>query len=70
MVRRAVAIDLVLAAELRAQQPLFLTYARDERRYKKRSEKQGDAGTKGQGPPQGVDEQTQIARVADGQLCT
>jgi hypothetical protein len=53
----AASIDLVLAAELRAQQPLLRTYARDERRYKKRCEKHPDPRTKGERPAQRVDEQ-------------
>jgi hypothetical protein len=64
------AIGLVLAAELRVQQPLFRTYAGDERRDKERCEKHADSGTKGERPAQRIDEQTQIARVADGTIET
>ena len=64
------AINLVLPAELRAQQPLFRTYARDERRYEKRCEKHADPRTKGERPAQRVDEQTQIAGVADDAIDT
>src|SRR4051812_30942061 len=63
-------MGLVLAAELRVQQPLFRTYARNERRDKKRREQHADSGMKGERPPQRIDEQTQIARVADDTIET
>ena len=55
---------------MRAQQPLSRTYARYERRYKKRWEKHADPRPKGERPAQRVDEQPQIARVADGAIET
>jgi hypothetical protein len=41
-----------------------------ERRYKKRCEKHADASTKSQRPSQRVDQQPQIARVADDTIET
>src|SRR5947209_19377134 len=55
---------------MRAQQPLFRTYARDKRRNKERREKNTDSGTKGERPAQRIDEQTQIARVAEDTIET
>ena len=55
----------VLVAKLGAQQPLFCTDAREERRDHERREQQANPRTKGEAPPQRVDEQPQIARVAD-----
>ena len=55
---------------MRAQQPFFCTYASDERRDKKRREEHADSGTKGERPAQRVDEQTEIARVADEAIDT
>jgi hypothetical protein len=43
---------------------------RDKRRNKERCEKQTDSGTKGERPAQRVDEQTQIAQVADDTIET
>src|SRR5512132_1744346 len=40
-------------------------YAREERRDKQHREQHADPRTKGEGPPQRVDEQPQIAGVAD-----
>ena len=63
--RRAGAVRIVFATELRAQQRLFRAYAREERWDKQRREQHPDARTKHKGPPKRVDEQPQIARVAD-----
>ena len=50
------AVGIVFAAKLRAQQPLFRTNARDERRYNERREHHADPRTKGYAPPERVDE--------------
>src|SRR5262245_56552753 len=63
--RGSAAVRIVLAAELRAQQSLLRTHARNERRDRQRREQHADAGTKSQRPSQRVDEQTQIAGVTD-----
>src|SRR5262249_18034984 len=41
--RRAAAVGIVRVAELRAQQPLFRTYTRDERRDRERRQQHADA---------------------------
>jgi hypothetical protein len=55
---------------LRAQQPLFGAYAGDERRDKKRCKQHADDGPEGESPPQRVDQQPEIARVADDAINT
>jgi hypothetical protein len=51
---------------MKAEQPLFRTYARDdERRDKERRKQHTDPRTKGERPAQRVDQQPQIARVPE-----
>src|SRR4030095_8524054 len=61
--RRAAAVGIILAAELRAQQRLFCAYAREERRDSERREQDADARTKSEGPPQRVDEEAPTTGV-------
>ena len=68
--RRATAVGIVLAAELCTQQPLFGTNAREKRRNEQHCKQYPDPRTKSEGPPQRVDEQAQIARVADDTINT
>src|SRR3984893_5623147 len=68
--RRATAVGIVLAAELCTQQPFFGTNAREKRRNEQHCEQYPDPRTKSEGPPQRVDEQAQIARVADDTIDT
>ena len=63
--RRATAVDIVLAAELRTEHPFFSTNARKERRNEEHCQQYPDPRTKGERPSQRVDEQPQIARVTD-----
>jgi hypothetical protein len=49
--RRAGAVGIVLAAELRVQQRLLRAYAREERRDNERCEQQADPGTKARAHP-------------------
>src|SRR5271165_2720007 len=63
--RRSIAVAIVLAAELRAQQPFFGMYAGKERRDQKRRQHYADARPKSESPPERIDEQPQIAGVAD-----
>src|SRR5262245_11189385 len=63
--RRSAAVRIVLAAELRVQQRLLRAHARNERRDRQRREQHADPGTKSQRPSQRIDEQAQIAGVAD-----
>src|SRR5258708_1533654 len=50
---------------MRAQQPLLRADARKEREESERREQHADPRTKSERPPQRVDEQPEIARVAD-----
>ena len=63
--RRAGAVEIVFAAELRTQHPFFSTNAREEWRNEEHCEQYPDPRPKGERPSQRVDEQPQIARVAD-----
>ena len=49
---------------------LIRAYAREERRDDQRRQQHADARAKDKGPPQRVDEQPQIARVADSTIDT
>jgi hypothetical protein len=55
------AVGAVLVAKLGAQQPLFCTDAREEWREHECRQQHANPRTKGQAPPQCVDEQPQIA---------
>jgi len=63
--RGAAAIGIVFGAELRAQHSLFGADAGEERREHEGGEEDADRRSKCQRPAQRVDEQPQIARVAD-----
>src|SRR5436309_1058903 len=63
--RRAAAVGVILVAELRAQQPLFRAYARDERRDEQRREQHAESRTKGERPSQRTDQQSQITGMTD-----
>ena len=68
--RRAPAVGVVLGAELRAQQRLFRAYPCEERRDDERREQHAHSRAKGQGPTERVDQQPQVAGMADNPIDT
>src|SRR5215472_11319822 len=68
--RGATTVDIVFAAKVRAEQPLFRAYSRKQRRNEQCGQQHADARAKSERPAQSVDQQAQVAGVADDAIRT